>query len=193
MNLGVMRLDCCYGWATTDPVCATWSISGTSAATITPLAQPGTARLRLDGVPRGTRFEVTATIGSTTLRTTISVPQPPDDPRLVGHWHEIRRVDCDGSPITGFDTIGDLQLDADGALQATWQPFERYVDYWGQFQADQETGAFTFEISGGNVVPTDPDRSGTYTIESGELHFRDLYFGTHDGPPTPACEHVFAR
>jgi len=192
MMLRVARLDCCYVFSFAN-VCAEWSVSGTSQASIVTGATRDVGQLFVGGVPRGTSFEVHARIGTTTLTTTITVPQPPDDARLLGTWHEIRRIDCDGAAIAGFSPINELAFSADGALQVTWQPFERYVDYWGQFQANPETGAFSFDITGGNFSPTDADTMGTYAIEGTELHFRELYFGTRGEVSMPACEHVFSH
>ena len=40
-------------------------------------------------------------------------------------------------------------------ISVTWTPFEVYKDYWGRYTDDPDTGAFNFEIEGGNQFPGD--------------------------------------
>jgi hypothetical protein len=72
-------------------------------------------------------------------------------------------------------------------------PFERYVDYWGSFDADASAGTFTIAVDGGNVIPEDVDPTGTYAIVDGRLELRDIYLGTYRDPTPRACVHVFER
>jgi hypothetical protein len=189
-DVRVARLDCCYSFHA-EPVCTAWEVEEGIDATIT-ATTAGVASLDVGAVPPGTSFEVTARVGATELTTIVTISDP-DDPALVGIWHEVRRYDCEGAELAAgsYPEIHELLLEGNNNITVTWMPFERYTDYWGDFDATD--GAFTFEVTGGNFIPTDVDAEGTYEIVGSELHFRDLYLGTREGESAPACEHVFAR
>lgn len=103
---------------------------------------------------------------------------------------------CETEPVVPAGPIQELVFRADGSFGVTWTPFEVYVDYWGAYSFDLQTGHIELEITGGNYVPPDfsclPDCR--FSIEGRELRLRDTWLGTSQkfGGPR-ACGHVFRR
>jgi hypothetical protein len=192
LELAFDRLDCCYAFASSRLDCVTWRIEGRLDATITPTT-PGRALLDIGAVPRESSFVVWADVGAASFDVRITIPAEPDDVALLGRWREVERYDCEGAALPGFDAVRELVLDPDGALGVTWMLFERYVDYWGHYEADRTSGAFSISVTGGNIVPTHVDSEGSYSIEDGRLHLRTMSLGSRDESAPGTCEHVFER
>ena len=81
---------------------------------------------------------------------------------LVGRWSQ-RREDCPGG-----GRVGELVFRADGSMSLTYQPFERYVDYWGGYEYDAASGTLSVNPTGGNFVPGDI-AAGSVTVEGDAL------------------------
>lgn len=194
LELAVRRLDCCYSFFD-HATCATWRVTGDPEATIVD-GGAGRATLHVGDVAPGTILTVTAQVGDRALRTPIAVTTIPD-PALIGTYTEVARIGCDGAPLADFTAIREMRISADGSIQVTWVPFERYVDYWATYAADPDSHTLSFSITGGNYVPSDVDAEGVYSFDdAGELHLEDLYLGTaedHHPAADRGCEHVFSR
>lgn len=168
---GRVPLDCLKGWTVSAPELASLSPDHRSL-TIAADAAPGapvTVSARLAGKPVTASFTVVAR----------------DAVVLTGFWKEVGDPDC---PV-GNPSIMELHFLPDGKFELTWQPFERYIDYWGDYSFDPATGTITFRPTGGNHVPTDADWEGRATVEGdGLLRFDALFFGSPSHgprPPTP--------
>jgi len=165
---GRVPLKCLKGWTVSDPKVATLSADHASLA-IAADAPPGTeVRLsaRLDGQEVVKSFTVVAR----------------DAVVLTGFWKEVGDADC---PV-GNPSIMELHFLPDGKFELTWQPFERYVDYWGDYSFDPASGAIVFKPTGGNHVPKDADWEGRATVGAdGLLRFSDLFFGSPSHGPRP--------
>lgn len=180
----------CMDWQISPADAARVSGDG-SAIEIAGHAQPG-SEILLTGTIRGSRRSA----GSETLRILIidEIAR-----QLIGTWsfHEVR--DCD---VTLVDPPLEIRFEADNGLSVTWTPFERYWDYWGRYAWTPDSGAFSFEGTGGNQIPPDTSVSGELVLE-GDRHltFSVFHFGTREsGVSTPGvsaadagCTLVFRR
>lgn len=105
---------------------------------------------------------------------------------LVGYWHQTARPDC--SP---HSRINELVFYGDGGFSVTWQPFESYKDYWGEYAYDAGTGTLFLTPEGGNYIPDDVT-PGKIDIDGETLRLGEGFsFGsTSDGQ---ACSAEFKR
>lgn len=144
----------------------------------------------------GTTFTVSAEIaGSSQITETEVVVYTAEAFPLVGMWSEVAQLDCtSGQPLVPELPIEELVFAADGTFAVTWMPFESYVDYWGTYALDPETGTIDLTINGGNDIPDDFDGAGSFDLESGgQLVLTDLWLGTPgSGQAPPNCGHRFA-
>jgi hypothetical protein len=114
-----------------------------------------------DAVP-GTEVVVTAGFGGQTGSTRFRVVGR-DQVVLTGTWRQ-DRVKCDPGLEPG-EPVRELKFGDDGSFGATFQPFERYVDYWGSVEFDPATGAIDLSPSGGNFTPPLLDLEGQARLE----------------------------
>ncbi|MDQ0465011.1 hypothetical protein QO010_002795 [Caulobacter ginsengisoli] len=148
------------------------------------------------GTPDGTELTVTGTIRTT------QGPRKVEGKLFVidmakhlvaGNWRQ-SGLSCPGGAPAGAVALNELIFNARGEFKATWQPFESYVDYWGDYSFDPATGAISLKPTGGNHVPKDATLSGTVTVNGNELRTKGLSFGQPRGPALPAdCEVTFKR
>ena len=182
---------CCVFW---EPVetCAVFSVEPADAgATI----DPETGEFTLaDDVADSTEFEITGDIedGRATITTTVFAYVPELHP-LKGTYSEVARIPCDDGPeFVPSDPIRELRFWANGSFEVTWEPFEIYVDYWGDYVHDLDTGALTMTPTGGNYVPDDVEGAGTVSFEANQIVMTDMWLGTSQNPVEPAgCGHRF--
>ncbi len=180
--------------------CMDFEISPSDAARISPDglsieigedAQPG-VDIQLTGTLRGSR----AGEGSETLRIVII-----DDiaRQLIATWSFDAVRGCDGAEI---DPPLEIRFEVNNGLSVTWTPFERYWDYWGQYEWSPESGAFSFRATGGNQIPSDISLNGEMMLEGGRhLALSGVHFGTRQqGAPASSvsaaeagCTLVFRR
>lgn len=94
---------------------------------------------------------------------------------LAGYWFE--------TTSENSTYIGELYFNSDGTFGITWEPFETYVDYWGTYTYDKQTGRIKLTIEYGNYIPNDTDLDG-YVFENAneDLEFYGMYFGTPQFP-----------
>jgi len=165
---GRVPLKCLKGWTVSDPKAAALSADHASL-TIAADAPPGTPvslSARLGGQLVAARFTVVAR----------------DAVVLTGFWKEVGDTDC---PL-GNPSIMELHFLPDGKFELTWQPFERYIDYWGDYRFDPASGVITFTPTGGNHVPKDADWEGKANVDAdGLLRFSELFFGSPSHGPRP--------
>ncbi|HRD28177.1 MAG TPA: hypothetical protein PLO65_07750 [Caulobacter sp.] len=165
---GRVALGCLKGWTVSDPGLATLS------------ADHSTLTLAADAPP-GARVTLSARLAGKPVVAEITVVAR-DAVVLTGFWKEVGDADC---PL-GSPSIMELHFLPGGKFELTWQPFERYVDYWGDYSFDPGTGAVTFRPTGGNHVPGDADWEGRATVGAdGLLRFSDLFFGSPSHGPRP--------
>ncbi|WP_439633867.1 hypothetical protein [Glycocaulis sp.] len=154
-------------------------------------ARPG-SDIMLTGTLRGSRRGE----GSETLRIVII-----DDTarQLIATWSFDAVRGCDEAEI---DPPLEIRFEVNNGLSVTWTPFGRYWDYWGRYEWSPETGAFSFEATGGNQIPSDISVNGEMALE-GDRHLAlsGVHFGTREqgAPPSSAssaeagCTLVFRR
>jgi hypothetical protein len=184
--------ECCYSFNPVD-ACVTWSVSPATGATI-----DADGNLTVDAsATDGDVFTVTADVenGRKIVTSQVYIFTPEGNP-FVGAWEEQSQLACsDGAEVTPESKIYELWFRADHRVNVTWMPFELYVDYWGTYTYDLETGALSIAVENGNYVPADIDNSGTFTIDTeGALELHDMWLGSPQESAAPAeCGHVFTR
>ena len=134
--------------------------AGAALLTISPNLDVGT-RIRVEGTYRG-RHPIGGPIE------VFSAEQNP----FVGHW----RQDDENCPPNS--AVQELVFTGGGELSVTWTPFEVYKDYWATFEYKPNTGAFSFEVKGGNQIPDDLVTEGRARIEGDRLMLEDIFLGT---------------
>ncbi|MDO8297154.1 MAG: hypothetical protein Q7T19_12035 [Caulobacter sp.] len=166
---GPLPLACLKHWKLSVPAAATLSADH-SRLIIADKAVPGT-QVRLTAEFDGK----TAAVDFTVVAREAVV--------LTGYWSEVGDADCPaGEPL-----LRELHFIDGGKFEVTWMPFERYIDYWGDYSFDPATGAIVLKPTGGNHVPADADLDGkASTGDDGLLHFSGFFFGSpRGGPKTP--------
>lgn len=105
---------------------------------------------------------------------------------LVGTWTQVDNGEC--APES---RMRELYFLGDGRFAATWQPFESYKDYWGNYEFDVNTGVLTLSPEGGNYIPDDVI-SGLVTVEGDTLiQGNGMGFGSTRGGLS--CDAPFKR
>ena len=178
------------GYEMVPAVCLSdWRVSPVGAAAVTP---DGTRVTFAPDLPAGTTVAIEARTPGEPARATVIIAGR-NEALLVGRYSEVEAT-CDGpSPR---QPVQELRFTRDGHFSLTWQPFERYVDYWGDYVHDPETGRMTLTVTGGNRVPDSGTRlSGTAELRSDDhrLIMDGFYFG--DGQSNGSgqtCRYVFA-
>ncbi len=183
-------MECCYSF---EPVaaCASFSLDDASPASIDPVSGLVTVSA---SAPHGSIVNVSANVedGRRLLEAPLYIWTEEGNP-IVGNYTEVAQLDCEqGGEVIPEETIGELHLGADLRFGVTWQPFEVYVDYWGSYTLDAETGSIELTVDGGNYLPDGVDGSGSFTLVDGELVLRDIWLGLPQGAEGEArCGHVF--
>ena len=146
---------------------------GTPYFVIDEAAEPGTIRFEAE-------FN-----GERSIYGEFNIVDPVASP-LVGYWAQ-RPEEGECAPES---IIRELSFFGDGRFSLTWQPFEAYRDYWGDYTYDASSGMLTFEIKGNNFIPEDR-QDGVVRLEGDTLTFVDANPGTKPG--VPACSVPFTR
>ena len=117
---------------------------------------------------------------------------------LLGLWRQSGWKPC--KPVAQMTAenvdpfIQELEFRADGTFSVTWQPFERYTDYWGQYRYSTASRVLDMHIEHGNFVPKDFAGHGTAIVSGDTLTLRDVRLGTKQATARPAmCELSFVR
>jgi len=164
-----------------------WTVSDPAAASLT--ADHSLLAIADDAVP-GTTVRLTAEIDGKIAVAEFTVVAR-DAVVLTGHWREIGDAACPAS----VPPLRELRFLADGRFEATWTPFETYVDYWGTYAFDPKTGAISFTPTGGNHIPADADLVGRAALgPDGLLRLDELFFGSPRGGAVaalPGCSMIF--
>jgi hypothetical protein len=113
-------------------------------------------------------------------------------------WVEVGRILCisrsEQSALS--NPINELIFDGAG-FKVTWTPFERYVDYWGQYVATVSGAGGTIRLTAedGNYIPESLDLDGWFVRCGDELVLNDVWlgYGRDESPGTPGvfCGHRF--
>ena len=195
---GLGTVECCVWVEPVDDICVVWSVWPERAGAS---IDPETGLLHIhENTPHGTVFTVTADVedGRRSLSIDVHVYTELGNP-LVGFWTESAQLDCaDGAALAVEDDlrVGELRFRASGDVLVTWSPFEVYVDYWGRYTYDLDSGRLVIEEVDGNYVPEDLDGEGHFSFtEEGELVLEDLWLGSPqtEEPVTGRCGHIFVR
>ncbi|WP_300395647.1 hypothetical protein [Henriciella sp.] len=133
---------------------------GLAIASISADAEPGT-RVRLEATYRG----------AYALSGIVDIYREEENP-LVGLWRQA------GDSCPPESAVRELVFTGGNEMSVTWTPFEVYKDYWADYQYDPQTGAFSFEVEGGNQIPEDIVAAGTAQVDGDRLVFKDVFFGT---------------
>jgi hypothetical protein len=192
-RLVVGSVECCYVFVPRE-LDAIWTVSPVDGVTV-----DDRGLLTVDtSVPDGTVFTVTANrdpVGpAASLRVHVYTPEARP---LVGLWRETARIACGAGSETAPETkIGELRFGADGTFSVTWHPFEIFVDYWGTYEADRETGELTLTVTSGMApTPEDFDGEGRFEVrDDGSLALEGIWLGSspYRDASMPGCGHVFA-
>jgi hypothetical protein len=115
-----------------------------------------------------------------------------------GRWQEVAQVPCAGAAAGAAAAkpllIQELELHPDGTFSVTWQPFERYQDYWGDYRVEGVDGGLRLTVSGGNHVPEELDLDGTLRLDAaGEMTFEGIFLGKRTDEAPVVCGHRFRR
>jgi hypothetical protein len=174
-----MPVTCLSDWRITPAGAASVSADG-SSLTIAPDAPAG-ATLTLDARTPGetARYE-TRILGR-------------DEITLTGRYSQIE-VDC-GEAERPARPIRELVFEPTGRFSVTWEPFETYADYWGDFSWDPAAGRLALVITGGNRHPGANARlDGAVEVEAAGRRLVLQGFNLGDvlngGAP---CRYVFGR
>lgn len=166
---GRVPLGCLKGWTVSSPKIAALSADH---ATLT----------IADDAPPGTPVSLSAQLGGQQVSASFTVIAR-DAVVLTGFWKEVGDADC----AIGNPSIMELHFLPDGKFELTWQPFERYIDYWGDVSFDPASGAIVFKPTGGNHMPGDADWVGRARVDAdGLLRFSELFFGSPSHGPRPS-------
>jgi hypothetical protein len=103
---------------------------------------------------------------------------------LIGRWSQDKTTCAPGSHIE------ELIFSADETFSVTWQPFESYKDYWGQYEYEAETGQLTLKVEAGNNIPPDV-MSGKIRLSDDAFEALTASFGTADGKYS--CSNPFSK
>lgn len=168
-----------------------WRIAPSGAARLSP---DGARLIVAEDAPAGRMLEVSVRVrGGWNRRISLSLPVVgADEPVLAGRWNQQDVVCLDGArPI---ETVRELDFRLDGQFNVTYRPFESYVDYWGRYEWDRETGRLTMDVTGGNAPPAARRLEGALTLDGDRLVLDGLSLG--DGQRMSGhenCRYVFAR
>jgi len=110
---------------------------------------------------------------------------------LEGRYQERFQISCENEErLTDEQRIGELRIEGNGTFSVTWEPYESYKDYWGDFEYDDKTTQLVLTITQGNDIPDNFDGTGTATFnEADELVLKDIWLGREP----KRCGHVFGR
>jgi len=194
LELRLARLTCCVFFETVE-ASTTWSLAGEpQGAEI----DPQNGLLTVDeGVTSGSAFTVIASVASGRQvfeeQVTVFVL---DENSLVGIWRETAQLSCEAyEEVSVEEPIGELIFSADGSMSVTWQPFEAYIDYVGEYRVDGQ-GELTINARAINYQPANMDSTGAYVFDDqGRLVLRDIWLGV---PPYSSnanilCGHIFTK
>lgn len=159
-------IACLKGWKVSDPAIA--RLSSDRGRLIIAETAPVGAKVTLTASLRGNTAEVAFTVVAK------------DAVVLTGFWSEVGEADCPA----GEPPLRELRFLGDGQFEATWTPFERYVDYWGTYVFDPASGAIRLTPTGGNRIPADADLEGRAALGAdGLLRLTGVFFGSPTDPP----------
>lgn len=103
---------------------------------------------------------------------------------LIGRWSQDKTNCAPGSHIE------ELIFSADGTFSVTWQPFESYKDFWGEYDFEAETGQLDFDAKAGNFIPSDV-KDGKIKLSDTSLNLLTASFGTPEGKSL--CSNSFQK
>jgi polyisoprenoid-binding protein YceI len=118
-------------------------------------------------------------------------PAPP--PALTGYWTQ-DSVDC-GAHVPA-EPVRELYFGDDGTFKLTFTPFERYIDYWGDFTFDPAAARLNFTIDSGNLNGRPAQLEAHATVQDGSpahLTLEHVYLGSTADAPDGGCRYVFRK
>lgn len=179
------------------PACVTWEVkpAGKGAA----IDEQGL--FTVDGkTAAGAKFTVIAHIedGRAERETTVYIYTPQTQP-LVGLWKQAEQYDCGSGERVYAQPIGELEFRAVGWFSVTWQPFETYRDYWGDYSSETAKQTLSLKITGSNFAPKDFHGDGSYRlIDDRTLELRGVFLGSRNqssestaNSRVPQCRYIF--
>ncbi len=173
-------------WSGDEPVpdacLRNWAVSNTAIAR---LSGDGAKVTIADNALPGSEFTVSVEAGGERLDRAVTVADPAVATiTLKASQKSIAR--CERK------SIGEFKLDVHGSFGVTFNPFESYVDYWGIYTYDSESGRLTMTVTGGNEIPPSLDLDGTATRIEGDWRFDGFDFGGGGAPAgADGCAYVF--
>lgn len=133
-------------------------------------------------VRHGSVYELSAVLGKYQVHPNRLYVYTKEANPFVGTWTDVK------------EDVLDFILSVDGTFSVTFQPFEAYKDFWGEYRYDLEKKYIALTVKGGNSVPLDGDLEGTFFFDAGgRLHLESIFFGSHNGRIPKRSVYIFRR
>lgn len=182
--------ECCYFIEHVDDFDVRWSIDRTDIANIDEAS--GVLTVNEDAEPGV--IMITASAIGLSQSVEVYVYDPTAQP-YIGVWREVDRQLCTEDTFTESGVlIYEFIIAANGRFSVSWEPFEVYVDYVGEYTIDGEN--LTLDDEPYNYNPFDFQGNGMwYVDDEGRLVLDGIWLGTSPfgGDDPPACAHRFER
>lgn len=195
LRLRLVRIACCT-FAEEVDANVRWDVEPLAGITID--EESGVLSVGTE-VEDGTRIEVRASslMGLRTIQEEVTVFSRDSNP-LIGTWQEVGQIGCEsGDEMRVEMPIRELIFSSDGSLRVTWNPFEAYVDYAGQYRLLGD-GGIRIAPRRINYLPPDFEGEGDFQIdEEGRLILEGVWLGRPAGfaagqSSHARCGHIFA-
>ena len=167
-----------------------WSLSDGAPAALIP--EWGVVAIA-PTAPDGALFTLRTVVGGKAVEGQVRVTVPALHP-LAGTWRQTTETPCGGGEArVPARPIGEVVFAAKGDFSLTWQPFEAYRDFWGNYQYDLQTQKLTWSVLAGNRLPTERIMQGLARFDAdGTLRIEGLNLAT-DKSQQAICEMQFRR
>jgi len=133
-------------------------------------------------VRHGSLYELSATLGKYRVYPNRLYVYTKAGNPFVGTWTDMK------------EEVLEFILSVDGRFSVTFQPFEAYRDFWGEYRYDPEKRHIVLTVTGGNSIPLDRDLEGGFFFDAeGLLHLENIFFGTHNGRVQKRSGYIFRK
>lgn len=75
------------------------------------------------------------------------------------------------------ERVGEIEFTYSGSFSVTFQPFERYKDYWGRYRRDGKTGDIVMTATGGNRLPPQMEMRGRLLKHEDDYYLSGVNLG----------------
>lgn len=174
-----------YGFSPVPFNCASdWQVRPPEHASVDPIA--GTLSIQ-KSAPRGAIINISYVAAARTWETQVKIVGH-DETVVFGKWSERVEGNCAVSHL-----IKEFELLPSGTFSVTYEPFETYRDFWGEYVFEQDTGALRMTVTGGNRRPTASSLTAHARLSASGALVIDQMFKTDTVPVSAqTCERGFA-